>query len=84
MVARRTRKASDAFGREINEDAIGTRKLFWKVKNVRNRVRNNCVTIRERHKRLLINQGEARSRPRGGVKGYFATCLMSEEWKRRR
>lgn len=38
---------------------------------MRNRVRNNCVTIRERHKRLLINQGEARSRPRGGGEGVF-------------
>lgn len=59
---------------KINEDAIGSRKLFWNgVKNVRNQARKDCGSITGMGD--LADQGEVKNWMDGNLASRAATVL---------
>ena len=51
------KELNEQFGRKMNEDVNGNRKLFWKkVSNAKRRKVESCSTINDRNGRLTQGQ----------------------------
>ena len=63
LIKKKKKEANESFGKKMNEDAIGNRKLFWKeVKKARNSERNSCVSVKDGSGRALSGEEEVKKR----------------------